>query len=80
MNKDFAKIVPKVLRWLRVDFTPLQDPCLGYEQQDHINPYHVEMASAAIIHFGLDPGKVIRFLMGEYTGQYCNFCRTLDAI
>ncbi len=80
VNKDFANIVPKVLRWLRVDFTLLQDPRLGYEQQDHIDPYCVEMASAAMIRFGLDPGKGVRFLLGEYTGQYCNVCCTLDAI
>jgi hypothetical protein len=51
VNKDFAIKVPKVLRWLRVNFTPLQVPCLGYEQQDHINPYCMEMASTAMIHF-----------------------------
>jgi hypothetical protein len=33
-----------------------------------------------MIHFGLDPGKVVCFLLGEYTGQYCNVHRTLDAI
>jgi hypothetical protein len=38
------------------------------------------MASAAMIHFGLDPGKVVRFLSGKYTSQYCNFRHTLDAI
>jgi hypothetical protein len=70
VNKDFANIDPKVLHWLRVDFAPLRDPCLGYKQQDHINPYCVEMASAAMIHFGLDPGKFVCFLLGEYTGQY----------
>ena len=80
VKKDFANIVPKVLHWLQVNFTPLQVPCLGYEQQDHINPYRVVMASAAMIHFELDPGKVVRFLLGEYTGQYCNVCCTLDAI
>jgi hypothetical protein len=80
VNKDFAKFVPKVLPWLRVNFTPLQDPRLGYKQQDHINPYCVEMASVAMIHFGLDPGKFVRFLLGEYTGQYWDFHRTLDAI
>jgi hypothetical protein len=31
VNNDFANIVPKVLRWLRVNFTPLQDPRLGYK-------------------------------------------------
>jgi hypothetical protein len=80
VNKDFANIAPKVLHWLRVNFTPLQDPRLGYEQQDDINPYRVKMASAAMIHFGLDPGKVLHFLSGEHTGQYCNVHCTLDAI
>ncbi len=80
VNKDFVNIVLKELHWLQVDFTPLQDPRLGYEQQNHIDPYCVEMASAAMIHFGLDPGKVIRFLLGEYAGQYCDVHCTLDAI
>jgi hypothetical protein len=80
VNKDFANIVPKVLHWLQVNFNPLQDPRLGYEQQDHINPYCVEMASAAMIQFGLDPGKFVHFLLGKYTGQYWDVCRTLDAI
>ncbi len=80
VNKDFANIVPKVLHWLRVNFTPLGDPRLGYEQQDHINPYRMEMASAAMIYFGLDPGKFVCFLLGKYTRQYRNVCCTLDAI
>jgi hypothetical protein len=80
VNKDFANIVPKVLHWLQVDFPPLHDPRLGYEQQDHIDPYRVETASAAMIYFGLDPGKVGRFLSGEYTGQYRDVRCTLDAI
>jgi hypothetical protein len=56
VNKNLAKIVLKVIRWLQVGFTPLQDPHLGYKQQDHLNLYRVEMASMAMIHFGLDPG------------------------
>ncbi len=80
VNKDFANIVPKVLRWLQVHFTPLQDPHLGYKQQDHIDPYCVEMASSAMIHFGLDLGKFVCFLSGKYTGQYGDDHHTLDAI
>jgi hypothetical protein len=80
VNKDFTNIVPKVLHWLQADFIPLQDPCLGYKQQDHIDPYLVEMASVAMIHFGLDPGKFVRFLLGEYTSQYQDVCGTLDAV
>jgi hypothetical protein len=33
-----------------------------------------------MIHFGLDPGKVVHFLSSEYSGQYCNVRCTLDAI
>jgi hypothetical protein len=80
VNKDFANIVLKVLHWLRVDFTSLQDPSLGYEQQDHINPHCVEMACTAMIHFGLDPGKFVCFLSGEYTGQHQDVPCTLDAV
>jgi hypothetical protein len=80
VNKDFTNIVPKVLHWLRVNFAPLRDPCMGYEQQDHIDPYCMEMASMAMIHFGLNPGKFVHFLSGEYTGQHWQVCCTLDAI
>ncbi len=80
VNKDYTAIVPKVICWLRIDFTMLCEPRLGYENQECIDPYHVEMAKAAMIHFGLDPGKLIRFLSGEYTGQYRDAWRTLDAV
>jgi hypothetical protein len=65
VNKDFAIIVLKVLHWLQINITPLQDPSLAHEEQDHINPYCVVMASTAMIHFGLDPGKFVCFLLGN---------------
>ncbi len=80
VNKDFANIFLKVLCWLRVNFTPLRDPRLAYKQQDHINPYPVEMASMDMIHFGLDPGKFVHFLSGKYTGQHQHAQHTLNAI
>jgi hypothetical protein len=33
-----------------------------------------------MIHFGLDPGKFVCFLLGEHTGQHWDICCTLDAI
>ncbi len=33
----FANIVPKVIRWLCIDFSTLRDPRSGYEQQDHMD-------------------------------------------
>ncbi len=80
VNKDFANIVPKVLHWLQVDFTSLQDLCLGYQQQDHINPHCLEMANMAMINFGLDPGKFVRFLLGKYNSQHWGVHCTLDTV
>ncbi len=80
VNKDFVNIVPKTCRWLCLDFTPLQEPHFGYENQGAIDSHQVEMASTAMIHFGLDPGKFVCWSSGEYTGQYQDVCRMLTAI
>jgi hypothetical protein len=34
-----------------------------------ITHHRVELASAAMVHFGMDPGKFVRWLGGEYTGH-----------
>ncbi len=80
VNKNFSNIIPKACCWLRLDFTPLREPHYFYESQERIDPHRVEMASAAMVHFGLDPGKFVRWLSGEYTGHHRDVCRTLDAI
>jgi hypothetical protein len=38
------------------------------------------MASAAMIYFGINPGKFVCFLGGEYTGYTRNVHRTLSAV
>ena len=80
VSKDFANIIPKVLRWLWINFTLLHEPRLGYEGQELIGPHRVKMASTAMIYCGLDPRKFVCFLSGEYTGQYRDVRRTLDAV
>jgi hypothetical protein len=78
--KDFASLVPKITRWLTVDFSPLCELRYGYEQQEQIDPHRVEMASAAMVHFGLDPGKFVRWMGGEYTGYHRDVKKTLIAV
>ncbi len=78
--KDFASLVPKITRWLMVDFSLLCKPWYNYEQQEQIDPHLVEMASAAMVHFGLDPGKFVRWMGGEYTGYHCDLQKTLAAV
>jgi hypothetical protein len=38
------------------------------------------MANAAMAHFGLDPGRFVRWMGGEYTGQHCDAYLTLAAV
>jgi hypothetical protein len=80
VNKSFSKMIPNGLRWLQTNFSPLIEPHYSYKQQEHIDTSWVKMASAGMIHFGLDPGKFIRFLGGEYTGYTHDVHRTLSAV
>ena len=73
-------MIPNTIRWLQLDFSPLRIPRYNYKSQAKISPRRVELASAAMIHFGLDPGKVVRYLGGEYTGKLQDMNRTLSAV
>jgi hypothetical protein len=69
INKYFLMMLPKLKRWLKIDFSLLRKPRLNYENQTHINLHRVCMANAAMAHFGFDPGRFVRWMGGEYTGQ-----------
>jgi hypothetical protein len=78
--KDFTSLVPKITRWLMADFSPLCEPRYGYEQQERTDSHRVKMASAAMVHFGLDPGKFVRWMGGEYTRYHRDVKKTLIAV
>jgi hypothetical protein len=80
LDKTFSTMTPKVLKWVCINFHPLQEPQYNYKQQESINTSQVKMASASMIRFGLDPGKFICFLEGEYTSYSRNVQRTLSAV
>jgi len=78
--KDFVSLIPKITRWLTVDFSSLCEPRYNYEQQEQIDPQRIEMASEAMVHFGLDPGKFVQWMGGEYTGYHRDVKKTLIAV
>jgi hypothetical protein len=80
LSKDLMNMVPKVLCWLRVDFTPISQPQLAHKEQTHIDPHCIKMASVAMVYLGLDPGKFVRYLAGEYTGQHQDVWRTVNTV
>ena len=80
INHEFSRMIPNTIRWLKLDFSPLRESHNKYERQTSILSSRVEMASAAMIHFGLDPGKLVQWLGGEYTGARRDVNRTLAAV
>jgi hypothetical protein len=60
-----------------VDFSLLCKPWYNYEQQEQINLHCIKMASAAMVHFGLNPGKFVQWMGGKYTGYHPDIQRTL---
>jgi len=80
INKDFSVMIPNVARWLKIDFTPLHEPRFDYKNQLEVSHHRVKMASAAMLHFGMDPGKFVRWLGGEYTGYRRNIGKVLATV
>jgi hypothetical protein len=78
--KTSASMIPKIIRWLKVDFSLLCKPRYNYKQQEKIDPHRIKLASAAMIYFCLDSRKFVRWLGGEYTGHYRDVQTTLDAV
>ena len=79
INKHFSVMIPNTTCWLKIDFFPLHKPRYDYKPHIAILPRRVEMSSAAMVQFGLDPGKLVHWLGGEYTGARQEVNRTLTA-
>lgn len=80
VDKTFSEALPKIIRWLSIDFSSLREPRLDYETQVSIDPHRVEMANAAMLHFGLEPGNFVRWMGGEYIGIRRDVPRILGAL
>jgi hypothetical protein len=52
-----------------VDFTSLKLPSHDYAEQTTISSKRVDQTTACAIHYRLNLGMVIGFLMGEYVGE-----------
>jgi hypothetical protein len=62
MNSDFQRLE-------NLDFSPLKAPRLDYANQQHISQHRVDLATAGLIHYGMHPGMLLRYMKGKYTGE-----------
>ena len=62
------KIVPETHCLLKIDWKPLLQPRLNYQDQENVDPHKVDIKIVLGVCVGLDPGRMVRTLEGEYTG------------
>ena len=68
--KHLCEVVPDICCWPKIDWRPLLEPRIGSQAQTEIDPHRVDMATLLLIMAGLDTGKVVRILKGEYIGSW----------
>ena len=70
LDKILSIAVPEIKRLLLIDWRPLLNPRCNYESQNSIDTNRVDMATALAVRSGLDPGKIVRSMAGEYTASW----------
>ena len=69
LSKRYSTMVTQVLKLRKRDIVSLLDTRYNYESQKEISSERVELATAALIQFDMNPGKLIRYLGKEFTGE-----------
>ena len=71
----------KMLNWSKeVHFIDIKDPISNYADQKCIDNQRIKKLLAATLHYRLDIPTLIRFLGGNYTGEYRNSKDTIRAL
>ena len=73
-------MISDVIELRSIDFSPLKIPRLNYADQQSICPHRVSLATAGLIHYGLHPGMLVRYLKGEYVGESRDYVRVLNEV
>ena len=80
LNRLFNKMTTDVCRLRNMNFSKLKEPRIGYAEQTEIQPWRVDMATAAMIHYSLHPGMMIRYVKGEYVGESQNVPQIINDV
>jgi len=76
----FKEMILDVIELRSIDFSPLKIPRLNYADQQSICPHQVSLATAGLIHYGLHPGMLVRYLKGDYVGESRHHIRVLNKV
>ena len=71
----------KMLVWSKnVDFSDVKGHIHNYARQENIDTNRMKKFLAAMLHYDLDVSTLIRFLGGNYTGEYRNVSKTINIL
>jgi len=80
LNSRSCRLVSLHLRLLDIDLSSVFQQRTAYASQTELDKGRVDMVSALFIHYGGDPGKVVRALNGEYTLNHLDRDRILQRL
>ena len=71
----------KMLLWSSsVDFLDIRDPIKNYSEQTEIDVHRIQKMLAALFYYDLNVPTLIRFLGGNYTGEYKDVASTIKIL
>ena len=70
LSPEFEAIIFYVPTLLKINFSALRDPDPNYATRKEISKRLVWLMAACAVHYDLDFGLVLRYLAGEYTGEW----------
>ena len=70
MNPEYAAVIEYVPMLTKINFSALRDPDPNYATRREISKNLVWLMAACAVHYDLDFGLVLRYLAGEYTGEW----------
>ena len=69
LTKTFSDAVPDMVHLKHIDYRDLLDPRLDYLAEKSIDSHRTDMATACLMHYGMDPGMLVRYMQLEYTAE-----------
>ena len=73
--------INEMIDWsTNVDISSLSEPITNYAEQKNIDVRRIKKFLAAILRFDFDIPTLIRFLKGNYTGEYRNVGKTVKIL
>ncbi len=80
INSLYRKMVHDVMKLKGMDLSKLREPRIGYAMQQEIQQSRVDLATAAMIHYFLHPGMLIRYIKGKYVGENRDVFQVLNDV